>query len=421
MQQFGDARDWVFEKRFGLFLHWGLYSLGEWHEQAQWRGRIPLADYTPLADQFNPVNYDPDAWLNVAEAAGMQYACITTKHHDGFCLWDTQVTDYNIMNTPYGKDAIKQFADACHRRGMPLCFYYSVVDWHQPNYPNQGRSHELDEPIPGGEPDMDKYMEFLKAQITELCTNYGDLACWWWDMNVTEIVDESVNNLIRELQPGAVINNRGFDDGDFGTPERRPPGEEQPRIYENLVEHCQSVGRESWCYRKDEDYYSDVHLQRSFATALARGGRFLLNVGPKADGTLADESVAILGRLGAWYDSVREAYDGAEPASDLTDNGDVLLTRKGNVIYAHLFTEPSMSRVVLPPIRVSPEKATLLNNNQELPTSTDPLPTNIMMGNGLLRPADEDLNYLRVYNLPVNEMAGTVMVLKLEFAADANL
>ena len=415
---FGDARDWIYEKRFGLFLHWGLYSLGEWHEQAQWRGRIPLDEYEPLVRQFNPVHFDPDAWLDVAEAAGMEYVCLTTKHHDGFCLWDTAQTDYNIMNTPYGKDIIAEFAEACHRRGMPMCFYYSVVDWHHPNYPNQGRSHELETPIPGGEPDMAAYTAFLKEQVRELCTNYGPLACFWWDMNVTEVHDPSINNLIRELQPGAVINNRGFDEGDYGTPERRPPGEEQPRIYETRVEHCQSVGRESWCYRKDEDYYSDLHLQRSLVTALARGGRFLLNIGPKADGTLPDESVAILKRLGAWYAQVREAFDDAEPASNLTDNPDVLLTRDGNTVYVHFLAEPTMSRVVLDPIRVLPDKATLLNTGATLPCSSEALPTNIMLPGGLLIPPDQNVDFLRVYNLPVNDLAGSVMVLKLEFSPD---
>ncbi len=134
--RFGDGRDWFFEKRFGLFVHWGLYAIAGWHEQHQWRGRVPREEYVQLAKQWNPVKYDPEAWLDLAQAAGMKYLCITTKHHDGFCLWNTQQTTYNTMNTPYGKDVIKMLADACHRRRFPLCLYYSIADWHQPTYPN---------------------------------------------------------------------------------------------------------------------------------------------------------------------------------------------------------------------------------------------------------------------------------------------
>jgi alpha-L-fucosidase len=145
----GDPRRWWFEARFGMFVHWGLYAINGWHEQDQWRRRkIPRAEYVKLQQHWNPVKFDPDAWLDLAEAAGMKYLCFTTKHHDGFCLWDTKLTDYNTMNTPYGKDVLKMLADACQRRKFPLCLYYSIADWHQPNYPNQGRHHELP-PQPG--------------------------------------------------------------------------------------------------------------------------------------------------------------------------------------------------------------------------------------------------------------------------------
>ena len=270
MFPFGDARDWFGEKRFGLFIHWGLYALNEWHEQDQWRRRIPRTEYVPLQQRFNPVNFDPDVWLDVAEAAGMEYVCFTTKHHDGFCMWNTAQTDFNIMHTPYGQDILARLAEACQRRGFPLLLYYSVVDWHHPNYPNQGRSHELEQPEPGDEPDFDQYMAFLKAQVRELCTQYGPIHGFWWDMNVTGVVDESINNMIRDLQPAAVINNRGFDHGDFGTPERDMTHDES-RIFERRTEACQSVGRESWCYRANEDYYSDLHLMRSIDRCAGKG------------------------------------------------------------------------------------------------------------------------------------------------------
>lgn len=415
MFPFNDARDWFTEKRFGLFIHWGLYALNAWQEQEQWRRGIPRAEYVPLQQQFNPVNFDPDEWLDVAQAAGMEYVCFTTKHHDGFCLWDTAQTDYNIMNTPYGRDTLALLADACHQREMPLCLYHSVVDWHQPNYPNQGRSHELEQPEPGDDPDFDQYLAFLKAQIRELCTQYGDIHGIWWDMNVTGRTIPAVNDMIRELQPAAVINNRGFDEGDYGTPERDYTPADAVRVFENRTEACQSVGRESWGYRENEDYYSDLHLMRSIDKSLAKGGNYLLNVGPKADGTLPDEAVSILQRVGAWYQSVKEAFEGTQPVSHKTDNPDVLLTGRDNILYVHLHQQPSTSRVLLNPIDRLPLKATLLNTGQSLTVANDPLPTRHMGREGVLM-TDEKKDYLRVTGLPVNDLAGTVMVVKLEFA-----
>jgi len=245
MHHFGDGRDWFFEARFGMFVHWGIYAVAGWHEQHQWRGRVPRTEYVKLAGQWNPVKFDPDQWLDLAESAGMRYVCLTTKHHDGFCLWDTKLTDFNTMNTPYGRDIVGMLAEACHRRKLPLCLYYSCADWHHPNYPNEGRHHEL-EPQPGDEPDLMKYLDFLKGQVRELCTNYGEIHGFWWDMNVPGHVDPSINNMIRQLQPSCVINNRGYDEGDFGTPERDYDASADETVGEGRpVEACQSVGIEA--------------------------------------------------------------------------------------------------------------------------------------------------------------------------------
>ena len=179
--RFGDARDWFFEKRFGLFLHWGLYAIRGWHEQDQFRRRIPYAEYTRLTAEFNPVRFAPDAWLDLAEAAGMQYVCFTTKHVDGFCMWNTAQTRYNVMNTAYGRDVLGLLADACHRRGFPLCLYHSVADMHHPNYPTTGHSYERLDPAPGDAPDLARYLDFVRAQVRELCSNYGQLDILWYD------------------------------------------------------------------------------------------------------------------------------------------------------------------------------------------------------------------------------------------------
>jgi alpha-L-fucosidase len=403
--RFGDGRDWWFQKRFGMFIHWGLYAIHGLHEQEQWRFRVPRAEYEKLAQQWNPVKYDPNTWLDLAAAAGMKYVCLTTKHHDGFCLWDTKQTRYNTMNTPYGKDVVRMLADACHRRGVPLCLYYSIADWHQPNYPNQGRHHEL-APQPGDEPDLARYLTYLKAQIRELCTNYGELGGIWWDMNVEKHVDPSINAMIRQLQPKAVINNRGFDDGDFGTPERdyETTGEEL-LSFAQRTEACQSVGSESWGFRKDEDYYTDRHLIRSIDKYLARDANYLLNVGPAPDGTIPARPAAILRRIGKWYGAVKESVEGALPASDLTTNRNVLLTRRDNTLYVHLHRDPVREAVQLKPIAIAPRRATLLNTGKPLEFAVDMAPSDHI----------EHKPYLRIRNLPVDEMADTVLVVKLEF------
>lgn len=402
--RFGDGRDWFFQKRFGLFLHWGLYSINGWHEQEQWRRRVPRAEYVELARRWNPVKFDPDAWLDLAAEAGMEYVCLTTKHHDGFCLFETKETDYNTMNTPYGRDVVRMLADACHRRGVPLCLYYSIADWHHPNYPNQGRHHELP-PQPGDDPDLMKYLEFLKAQITELCTQYGAIHGIWWDMNVDRHVDRSINDAIRRLQPQAVINNRGFDEGDFGTPERDyESGADATLSFDRPTEACQSVGTESWGYRRDEDYYTDRHLLRSIDKYLARDANYLLNVGPKPDGTIPDRAAAILRRIGQWHRAVRESLTGV-PASHLTSNRSVLLTRRGQTLYVHLVKDPLADSVKLKPLAVLPRSAVVLNTGQPVECAVDVVPSEHV----------EQGRYLRIRGLPANEQSNTVLVVKLEF------
>jgi alpha-L-fucosidase len=219
-------------------------------------------------------------------------------------------------------------------------------------------------------------------------------------------VDDSINNVIRELQPGAVINNRGFDDGDFGTPERDDEkGVDDARSFDRLTEACQSVGVESWGYRVDEDYYTDRHLIRSVDRYLARGANYLLNVGPKADGTIPEASAAILKRIGEWHRTVREALEDVESASDLTSNRDVLLTRRDNTLYVHLVNDPRTHAVKLDPIAVAPKKATLLNTGNSVEFAVHLVPSNHV----------EHKPYLRLRNLPVNQLSNTVLVVKLEF------
>jgi alpha-L-fucosidase len=322
-------------------------------------------------------------------------------------MWNTRETSYNIMNTPYGKDVLKLLADTCHRRGFPLCLYYSIVDEHQPNYPNAGRPYELPAPAPGDEPDEEKYIGFLRRQVQELGTNYGEIHGFWWDANVLGRKDPSFNALIRSLQPKAVINNRGFDSGDYGTPERDWDNSVNTELYfTKPVEACQSVGYQSWGYRVDEDYYTVAHLIGSIQKVLAKGGNYLLNVGPKPDGTIPAEAVSILRQIGKWYNSVKESLVEVEPASMMTDNREVLLTQRGNTLYVHLFKEPETSSVYLHPIATLPRRATLLNTGEKVECDVLALP---WLWN------EKPNHCLRLKNLPVSGGGGTGLVVKLEF------
>jgi alpha-L-fucosidase len=404
-----DARrpGWWDTARFGLFVHWGIYAVPGWHEQHVYRKHLTRAQYVPLMQAFNPTAFDPDEWLDLAESAGMRYLCFTTKHIDGFCMWDTDETEFKITNTPYGRDVLAMLADACHRRNIPLCLYYSVVDNHHPCYPHQGRSYEFPEPQPGDTPDEERYVDFVKRQARELCTRYGRIHGFWWDANVLKRRDPSVNALIRELQPGIAINNRGMDAGDFGTPERDWDATVNTEMqFGAPVEACQSVGFQSWGFRADEDYYSDSHLIGSIQKVLAKGGNYLLNVGPRADGTIPNEARDILTRIGAWFHSVKKALVQAEPANQLIGNRDVLLTRDGNTLYVHLYKEPTTTAVNLHPITQPPGRALLLNTGTPVQTAVRDLPW--------LHQRDPS-RCLSIIDLPVNSPPLTGYVVQLDF------
>ncbi len=404
--KFNDERDWFFKNRFGMFIHWGVYAIPAFHEQVQNIKAIPRSEYARLAERFNPLAFDPDAWLDLAQDVGMTYLTFTTKHHDGFCMWATDQTDFNITNTPYGRDTLRLLAEACQRRNIPLCLYHSVVDWRHPNYPNQGRHHELSEPESGDQPDCDRYLDYLKAQVRELCTRYGKLHGWWWDMNVAEVNDPSVNAMIRELQPGIIINDRGMDPGDFGTPEREYDETiGGKRCFERPTEACQSIDTRSWGYKTDADFYSDGFLIRAMDGYLARGANYLLNVGPDATGVIPDISARMLRRVGDWYKRIRESVEDTEPASDLTENPSVLLTRRENVIYVHCHQLPESENLSLKPIRRLPEKAILMNTGEPVTTVVDCVSSDWKTGE----------KYLRLRKLPVNALANEALVIKLVF------
>jgi len=399
--RFNDGRDWFFQDRFGMFVHWGIYSVAGWHEQHQWRLDVPKADYVKLAERFNPVKFNPDEWLALAKAAGMRYLVITAKHHDGFCLWDTKQTSFNIMNTPYGQDVLKQLADACARQGVKLGIYYSCPDWHHPNSINQGTHHQLKRQNPGDQPDNLKYVEFVRRQIRELCSNYGPVHCFFWDIP-PQHHDPSLNAMIRELQPQCVINDRGYDKGDYDTPERGVPA---CRAFTRPTEACDSVGVQSWGYREREDYAAPLQLMRSIDRIMAMGGNYLLNVGPKPDGTIPESATRTLRRVGAWYTRHQEALNAA-PASVLSSNEEVMLTRQGDDLFVHFPNGLNATGVTLQPIDVLPERATLLNDGRGLETAVEITP----------RLWEARKPFLRLFGLPTETVLDEVPIAKLSFA-----
>jgi alpha-L-fucosidase len=254
-------------------------------------------------------------------------------------------------------------------------------------------------------------MEFLRAQVKELCSDYGEIHGFWWDMNVPGYKDPSVNAMIRKLQPKAVINNRGFDDGDFGTPERDyDSGAAEARAFDRPTEACQSVGMESWGYKKDEDYYTDRHLMRSIDKYLSRDANYLLNVGPTGEGIIPPEASSILKRIGNWYYAVRESYSDATPSAGIVSGNTAMVTTRDKTIYLHFNRDVTGNGVKLKPINVLPSKATLLNNNSKVECVVNLLPSDHA----------EQKPYLRIRKLPANEMSNTVMVVRLDFDVPLN-
>ncbi len=399
MKHFGDGRDWFFENRYGMFIHWGIYSINGWHEQVQWRRRIPKAEYVKRVAQFNPVKYDPDSWMRLTKESGMDYVIFTTKHHDGFCMWDTKETDYNVTSTPYRRDILAMLTKSCRKYGIKLCLYYSCPDWHHPNSINQGGDHELPKQNPGDEPDIGKYIAYVKRQASELCSNYGRIYGFFWDIP-PRVKDPSINKMLRKLQPGIMINDRGYDKGDYDTPERKVPAGGE---FKRPTEACQSVGEQSWGYRKDEDYFSSSFLMQGIAKIMAMGGNYVLNVGPKPDGMIPSEGIRILKEIGKWYVRVKPGIT-AEPATRYLDHENFMLTRDGNTIYVICHKELPSSGITLPPITIMPERAVLLNNGKKLPVKLEVTPRYY-----------RSVPFVHIQGIPLELSASEPLVIRLDF------
>ena len=304
-----DARmAWWREARFGLFIHWGVYAvpagthkgerienIGEW---IMHYGKIPVAEYQQYAKQFNPVNYDPEAWVRMAKDAGMKYIIITAKHHDGFAMFDTAASNWNIVEaTPYGKDVLKPLAEAAQKHGIKLGFYYSQAqDWVHPG----GSFWDGYGWDPAQEGSMDDYLRDIAVpQVRELVTNYGEVSILWWDTPIDMTPERAAmfDGLV-DLQPGVIVNNRllyGVD-GDLRTPEQHIPATGLDYDWEA----CQTMNT-SWGYKSyDDDWKSSEQLIRNLVDIASKGGNYLLNVGPMANGEIPPESIERLKDVGNW-------------------------------------------------------------------------------------------------------------------------
>lgn len=396
------------ENKFGMFIHWGLYAQTELQDQAIVRYDMKREDYESLINKFNPVRYDPEKWVLLAKEAGMKYICFTTKHHDGFCMWDTKYTDYNIMNTPYGKDVLKMLADACEKHGMLLSLYYSNPDWHHefgynPASSHQWRAHQRENP------NTDIYREYIKNQVTELLTNYGKIYTFFWDIP-PRIEDPSMNELVRKLQPGILINDRGWDKGDFSTPEREYRSTSGTR-FERMTEACNSLGEQSWGYRKDEDFYSHRHITSSIDRIMAMGGSYLLNVGPSPLGEITDEYSKRLRRVGEWYNRMGGALECHE--ADTFDygvkNNECITTKKNGKSYFHFPAGLISSAVAIKNYPFEPKSVRLLNTNANLSYKIERLPEFFDGHTGIA------YTYLHISGIPIDELSLEPIVIEIEW------
>lgn len=325
--------DWFNAARYGLFIHWGAYSVAARGEWVLNRERIPFDEYTErYVDRFKAENYDPARWAQLAKDAGMGYVVLTTRHHDGFCLWDTATTDFNAARIGPQRDLVRPFVDALRAAGLKVAFYYSFADWHHPDYPD---AYARD--WPAGWPDAAgwrRFVEYYQAQLEELLTNYGPIDVLWYDGCIPQPTDgERVNARVKELQPDILLNDRNGQPCDFVCSEQTikaaPPG--------TSWEACLTLN-DNWGYHAgDTNWKSAQHVVRMLTNTAAQGGNLLLNVGPRADGTIPEESERILREAGAWLQRNGEflPHSSRSPFSWCNWGN---ITTKGNRVYLHIWS-----------------------------------------------------------------------------------
>jgi alpha-L-fucosidase len=377
--------DWWREARFGMFIHWGLYAVtaGEWGgrtDYGEWirhSAKIPLAEYEKLKEKFNPTGFDAREWVRLAKQAGMKYITITTKHHDGFCLWDSATTDWDVMSTPFKRDILKELSDACKEEGIKLCFYYSIMDWHHPDYLPR-RDWETED-TKGA--DFERYVAYMKAQLKELLTNYGPIGVLWfdgqWEGNWNDERGHDLAAYVRSLQPGIIINSRvgrgggdwGLDGesgmlGDYATPEQTIPDEVPAGVD---WETCMTMNGH-WGYnRADKGFKSTQDLVRKLADIASKGGNFLLNVGPTPEGKIPEESIDRLRGIGGWMRVNAESIQGTRAGSlgkrEWGRSTETTLPNRVTRFYLHVFDMPADRVVRIDGLLNEPAKTWVLGHS----------------------------------------------------------
>jgi alpha-L-fucosidase len=319
---------WFTDARFGMFLHWGLYSCvgrGEW---LMYREHVPVDEYARLADDFNPRHYNPRDWVALAQDAGMKYMVLTTRHHDGFCLFDSQVSDFTVPKTSCGRDLVAEYAEACHSMGMRMGLYYSLTDWRYPGaFPGEPYDSDIDyEPM----------VEQAHAQVRELMTNYGKVDLLWYDGASPADIwrAEELNAMARSLQPDILINNRAGTPEDFGTPEQNIEAEDRP------WEACVTINDE-WGYVPGEKNYKTVmQVIGTLITCASQGGNLLLNVGPDGDGRIPQAASDRLRMVGKWMRVNGESIYSSTATVLRPSSSMGCSTRVGNRLYLHIHAWP---------------------------------------------------------------------------------
>jgi len=382
---------WWHDAKFGMFIHWGLYSIIGRHEWAMEKEAIPVVEYEKLVDRFKPEPHPARRWAKLAKRAGMKYMVMTTKHHEGFCLFDSQYTDYCAPKA-CGRDLVAEFVEAARSEGLRFGFYHSLMDWH---HPDGARCAE-------DENSRKRFVKYIHGQVRELMSNYGKVDILWYDVSwpLTPEGWESaeMNQMVRELQPEIIINNRSGLPEDFSTPEQHVRGEPEGRAWEA----CMTMNS-SWGYhRSDENWKSPKQVLGYLITCARDGGNYLLNIGPKADGSVPRESVQTLNAVGRWMDRYGQTIFGAETC-DVKSSSFANFTRKGKTLYVHLHSWPG-SECGIGGLRTRIESARLLPGND--PVEFEQNEFSLRLRNLPAEAPDEPISVLALEceSIPVQDM-----------------
>jgi alpha-L-fucosidase len=386
-------REWFQDAKYGMFLHWGVYSVmggGGDMGIAEWimnQKEIPIVAYENLANYFNPIEFDPEEWVSIVKEAGMKYITITSKHHDGFAMFDSEISDWDIVErTPYGKDVLKQLKEECDKQGIKLFFYHSQLDWHHPDYYPRGRTGQnyTGRPESG---DWDKYIDYMNSQLTELLTNYGDIGGIWfdgmWDQWDADWQLDETYALIHKLQPGTLIGSNHhkapFPGEDFQMFERDLPGEntmgfnQTSAISQLPLEMCETMNG-SWGYNiKDRRFKSSKQLIQTMVKAAGYGANFLLNNGPLPNGRLQAENIDTLRVIGKWLSKYGESYYGTR-GGPVSPREWGATTQKDNTVYVHVMNLKD-DVVFLPNFKEKISSVTLFDEGFNLKYSQDKMGT----------------------------------------------